>query len=348
MRYLTPVRTSRQLAAPAVVALALLATACGSRRAARLAEEPIAPGRSWASELRRDHPLVGKIWDQRAQRFTDEATLASAVSGAEFAILGEVHDNPDHHAVQARLVAAIGAARRPALAFEMLEEDEQPAVDAALARDPGDPDAVARAVDWEHSGWYSFSMYRPIFAAGLKVGMPIVAANLPVKVAKDVAFQGAAALPEDVRAAVERAGPLSPEAVASWRAEMKSSHCDAPMPDEILDRLSLAQRARDAQMALRMSGASAPGAVLITGNGHARTDRAVPAVLGREAAGRAVIAVGVLEVQEQLLEPAQYAKDLGAATLPFDLVVFTPATEREDPCLALRGHDFTKRKPPAR
>jgi uncharacterized iron-regulated protein len=346
VRYLTHVRTHRLLAASTLAAVALLASACASRRSARLAEEPISPERDWASKLRRDHPLVGKIWDQRGQRFVDEATLAASVSAAEFVILGEVHDNPDHHAVQARLVGAIGATRRPALAFEMLEEDDQPAVDSAMAREAGDPDAIARAVDWEHSGWYAFSMYRPIFAAGLAAKMPIVAANLPRKVAKDVAFQGEAALPEKVRAALQRAGPLAPETVASWRDEMKSSHCDAPMPEEILDRLALAQRARDAQMALRMIGGASSGAVLVTGNGHARVDRAVPDVLGREAPGRTVLAVGVLEVQEGLLEPSRYAADLRAATLPYDLVVFTPATEREDPCLALRGHDFSKPKPP--
>jgi len=119
--------SSRALA----VSLALLA-ACAPRFDPRLAEAPIA-GRSWVSTEHLSHPLVGKIWDPRAARFVDEATLTAAIASADFVALGEVHDNPDHHLLQARLVrAGTAAGRRPALAFEMLTADQQPAIDAAL------------------------------------------------------------------------------------------------------------------------------------------------------------------------------------------------------------------------
>ncbi len=331
----------------AASALAILSAACAANQ--KLLQEPISKERAWMSERHREHPLVGKIWDARAGRLVDEATLTSAVDGAEVVMLGEMHDNPDHHVLQARLVRAIGAAgKRPALAFEMMEEDDQPAIDAAIARAPRDPDAIARAVDWKHSGWYDFAIYRPIFAAGLEAGMPIVGANLPVPLAKAIAMKGQEALTPELRAALQKAEPLPPEVVASLRAEMKAAHCDAPMPDAILDRLALAQRARDAEMAHRLAAVSqaAGGAILVTGNGHARTDRGVPASLERELPGRRVVSVGLFEVSQGKLDPALYASEFGVGTLPFDFVVFTPAAEREDPCLALRGHDFTKHKAP--
>ncbi|WP_242342521.1 ChaN family lipoprotein [Anaeromyxobacter terrae] len=333
----------------AASALALLSAACASRPNPKLVQEPISTERTWVSERLRDHPLVGKIWDARAGRLVDEATLTSAVDGADLVMLGEMHDNLDHHLLQARLVRAIGAAgKRPALAFEMMEEDDQPAIDAAIARAPRDPDAIARAVDWNHSGWYDFATYRPIFAAGLEAGMPIVGANLPVPLAKAIAMKGSEALTPELRGALEKEEPLPPEVVTSLRAEMKAAHCDAPMPDPILDRLALAQRARDAQMARRLSaaGEAAGGAILVTGNGHARTDRGVPAALARERPGRRVVSVGLFEVSPGKLDPALYAAEFGTGPLPFDFVVFTPAAEREDPCLALRGHDFTKHKAP--
>jgi uncharacterized iron-regulated protein len=321
-------------------ALVLLA-ACASRPNPKLVREPISAERTWVSERHRDHPLVGKIWDQRGQRFVDEAALSTAIAGADY----EMHDNPDHHVLQARLVRAIGGAgERPALAFEMMEEDDQPAIEAAIAREPRDPDEIARAVDWKSSGWYDFAMYRPIFAAGLDAGMPIVGANLPVALAKAVAFEGPDALTPALRAALAKAEPLPPEVVASLRTEMKAAHCDAPMPEKILDRLALAQRARDAQMALRLVDAGASGAILVTGNGHARVDRGVPASLARESPGRNVVSVGLFEVTPGKAEPALYATEFGEGPLPFDFVVFTPAAEREDPCAALRGHDFTRRK----
>lgn len=335
-------------ASPLALAAALLAVAglpsCRSRPDPRLVSQPIASDRSWVSERHRDHPLVGRIWDQRAQAFVDEGLLAAAVAGADFVLLGEVHDNPDHHLLQARLVRAVTAAgKKPALAFEMMDEDVQEKVDAAAARRPGDPDAIGKAVEWEKSGWYGFSMYRPIFAAGLEAGLPVVAANLPRKIAKHLVFQGEKALTPELRTLLASSEPLPPETVQGLRDEMRRSHCDAPLPEPFLDKLALAQRARDVQMASRMrERGGAAGAILVTGNGHARTDRGVPAYLAREAPGRKVVAVGLLEVVAAWKEPAAYAADFGKGPLPFDLVVFTPGTERDDPCDDLRGHDWSK------
>jgi uncharacterized iron-regulated protein len=318
-----------------------------ARRPAAGVQQPISSSRSWVSTKHRDHPLVGKIWDARAGAFVDEAALDAALASAHFVLLGEVHDNPDAHLVQARLLGAITAAgRRPALAFEMLDEDQQPAVDGSLAGHPGDPDALARAVDWEHGGWYAFSMYRPIFAVGLEAGLPVVAANLARPVAKDVAKRGREALTPALSAQLASYEPLPPELAKSLRDEMRASHCDAPLPEPFLDKLALAQRARDAQMANRMiGGATADGAVLVTGDGHARKDRGVPSYLARDAPGRPILAVGILEVSPGKPAPSDYGAEFGAAAPPFDLVVFTPATEREDPCAEFRNHDWSKMKP---
>jgi uncharacterized iron-regulated protein len=333
------------LAALAVTAVAL-APACAHNSAPGV-KQPISPSRAWISPKHRDHPLAGRIWDAGARAFVDEAALGVALSRAHFVVLGEVHDNPDVHLVQARLLGAITAAgRRPALAFEMLDEDQQAAVDGSLARNPGDPDALARAVDWEHGGWYAFSMYRPIFAAGLGAGLPVVAANLSRPVAKDVAKRGREALTPALDAQLARYEPLPPEVAKSLRDEMRASHCDAPLPEPFLDKLALAQRARDAQMANRMiQGATPDGTVLVTGDGHARKDRGVPAYLAREASARSRLSVGILEISPGKDAPGDYAAEFGTEALPFDLVVFVPVTEREDPCAEFRAHGFGAMKP---
>ena len=107
------------------------------------------------------------------------------------------------------------------------------------------------------------------------------------------------------------------------------------MPEKVLDRLALAQRARDAQMALRLVDVGATGAVLVTGNGHARDDRGVPAYArAREPGTERSSPSGLFEVSPGKDEPAVYAVEFGKGPLPFDFVVFTPAAEREDPCRA--------------
>jgi len=325
--------TARTLAA----ALASLASlACAPRLDPRLVTQPIA-ARTWVSPLHRDHPLVGRIWDPRAAAFVDESALEALLAGADFVLLGETHDNADHHVLQARLVrAVIASGRRPALAFEMLATDQQGAVDSALSRPRPDPDALATAVAWKKSRWPDFALYRPIFAAGLEAGLPVVAANLPRSVVRAAVSKGAGALDEPLRARLSRDEPLPALLVEEMRREMRESHCDE-LPEAMLDPLVLAQRARDARMAERLlATGEARGAILVAGNGHVRTDRGVPALLAADAPGKRTVAVAFVEVDPETTEPSGYREEWGAGPIPFDLVVFTPRAVREDPCEALR------------
>ena len=66
--------------------------------------------------------------------------------------------------------------------------------------------------------------------------------------------------------------PLAPAVQETMRVELRESHCGM-LPESMLDGMALAQRGRDAEMVGRMIAAAGDGAVLITGAGHARTDR---------------------------------------------------------------------------
>ncbi|HUK65652.1 MAG TPA: ChaN family lipoprotein [Anaeromyxobacteraceae bacterium] len=290
----------------------------------------------FTTPLLRDHPLVGSIYEVRPARMVDAAKLFSALPKADFVLLGETHDNPDHHQLEARLVRALVAAgRRPAVAFEMIDTELQPEVDRSIRRAPRDADALAQAVGWARSGWPAFAFYRPVFLAALEAGLPVIAANLPRRQAREVVKTGLSALDPGARAILEHAGPLSPEVAASLRAEMADSHCGA-LPDSMLDDLVLMQRARDAELAERLLSAQADGAVLVAGAGHARRDRGVPFDLEREAPSRSSLSVAFLEVAPDLKEPADYKTAFGADALPFDFVIFTPRAERTDPCEQMR------------
>ncbi|REG15468.1 putative iron-regulated protein [Archangium gephyra] len=292
---------------------------------------------TWRSPLYRDHPLVGRIWDVRRGGFVEEPALLAELAQARFVLLGERHDNPDHHLLQARLVEALTASgRKPALAFEMLDVEQQPAVDEALAREPANPDAIAQAVAWEKSGWPDWSLYRPIFSVGTGRGLRIVGANLPRAQVKELVMRGLEALPPETRSRLGLETPLPEEVARAMRAEMHESHC-GHLPESMLEPMVLAQRARDAQMAERLrSTASDAGALLITGAGHARTDRGVPAQLARLDPGLPVRSLAFLEADPEAREPRDYAPSDSPGGLPYDYVWFTPAAEREDPCAAFR------------
>ncbi len=281
----------------------------------------------WRAPLHRDHPLTGKIWNGSA--FVDEQALDTAVRAAHFVLLGETHDNPDHHALEARLVRVATQGRKPAIVFEMLDVSQQPAIDAAARSS----DALAAAVDWAHSGWPDFSLYRPVFDAALEAGLPIVAGNFTRAEMSAIVTGGPAKLPPQIAALLQREGEPSPEVLAAERAEMQAEHCGY-LPETMLGPMALAQRARDAQLAMRMA-ASQSGSILIAGSGHVRTDRGVPVHLAVLAPGRRAVSVAFLEVSPAMQAPEEYAAAFNVSKLPFDFAVFTPAAEREDPCKAL-------------
>lgn len=322
-----------------VAALALLASACAGRPIPPTPSSPRAfAGEAWRSPLGRDHRLVGYALSAREERWVDAAEIRAALAGADFVFLGETHDNADHHLLQAALLRAALAGRPAALAFEMLDTAQAEPLAKCLAAPPVTPEAIAEATGWKKTGWPDFALYRPIFEAALDAGLPIVAANLPRPVAREAVRKGTEALPSDVREAMAKAGEPSAAELKEWGREMAEDHCGELDPG-LLTGLVRAQRARDAQMALRLAAAAGPGggrAVLVTGNGHARTDRGVPAWLERVRPGARRISIGLFEVDPDLRWPRRYLEEYGSASFPFDYVIFTPRAEREDPCEELR------------
>lgn len=236
---------------------------------------------------------------------------------ADVVVLGEVHDNPGHHANQARAVAAIAPR---ALVFEMLT----PTQAAQAPADRKDAGRLAEALGWAGSGWPDFALYHPIFLAAPEAR--IYGANVPREGLRAAINTGAADAfgPDAGRYGLDKT--LIPEDQAAREAEQAEAHCGA-LPPEMLPGMVQAQRLRDAalaraaEVALRDTGGPV---VVITGSGHARRDTGVPAVLALADPLLRVLSVGQLEA-----EPGTDA--------PFDLWLIAPAPPREDPCLAFGG-----------
>jgi len=70
----------------------------------------------------------------------------------------------------------------------------------------------------------------------------------------------------------------------------------------------------------------------VAGAGHVCSDYGIPVYLTAKAAGKRVISIAFLEVDNQKLEPYEYALPYPNGRLPFDYVWFTPRVDDEDPC----------------
>jgi uncharacterized iron-regulated protein len=287
--------------------------------------------------LESGHPLIGKVWSPASRSFIAADELVRRAAAAEVVILGETHDNPDHHTLQAWILRhLIAAGRRPVVAFEMLDSGQRPALERHLRERPGDDAGLGAAVEWEKTGWPDWALYRPIADAALSAHLPVVTANLTKDESRQIAKGN---IPASLPPTLGLDQPLDPAIRQAMEADIKSSHCHM-LPDKALPAMVRVQRARDAVMARALADglASRGTTVLISGAGHARTDRGAPAHLANMAPGRKVFSMAFIEVQGDKAAPAAYAELYDADFLPFDAVWFTPRSQREDQCEAFRRH----------
>jgi len=297
-----------------VLILGLLLAACTGE-----ARMPVATG----------HPLEGTVWDVTAGRPIDRETLAARVAEADIAVLGEIHDNPRHHERQAWLV---GQMRPAGLAFEMIPEASEEGIQVFLDQGAA-PGEIGPAIGWERLGWPSWSMYRAIVEAA--PGAYIAGGGVATEALMGAMAAGAVAAFGPGAGAYGLDRGLAETDRAALTAEMVAAHCGA-LPDAVAARMVEAQRLRDARFAHAARRASAAGggsAALITGNGHARTDRGVPAALSEAAPAAKVVSLGQLEVVPGRVRLGDYGE---AGPPPYDYVWFSAPAERGDPCAAFK------------
>src|SRR5678815_2534401 len=280
-------------------------------------------GISWKSPLGRDHPLTGRIWDVAAARFIDRESLVERLARADFVLLGERHDNPYHHLLQAevlRILIAVG--RRPAVGFEMLGLDDAGAVANHLAAAPNDAAGLGQAVNWNKRGWPDWAMYQPIAEAALQAKLRIIPTNLPLATATKMTRNGLAALDPSMVRELRLDQPPPEPVFARMAADIRDAHCGYA-PEEILKPMVDVQRARDSQMAESLMAADDPdGALLVAGAGHVRNDYGIPIYLRAKAPEKRVISIAFVEVDAPKTEPQSYALSYPSAHLPFDYVWF--------------------------
>lgn len=239
----------------------------------------------------------------------------TSLGPADIVLLGEVHDNPVHHAGQAEALAALVP---PVIVFEMLTEAQASAVTPELREDA---DGLARVLGWDESGWPEFSMYHPLFIAAPDAA--IRGAALPRETVRQAIAEGAVAAMGEEAGILGLDLPFPEDQQAEAIAELATAHCDA-LPSEMLPGMLEAQRLRDAQMAaVALAALDETGGpvVVITGNGHARRDRGVPMYLRAARPSLRVVSLGQLEARSEDVPP-------------FDVWRVTEPAEREDPCAA--------------
>jgi uncharacterized iron-regulated protein len=242
-----------------VLVIALLALLAGCQSA-------LPPLPAWQSPLGLTHADLGQIEDLRTGERLTPRQLVERLAKAPRVLVGEQHDNLDHHALQLWLLRALAEQRQQgSLLLEMLTPDQQPRVDAVREQfASGDTVAdLPGALSWL-PGW-DWALYEALVRHALGQPYPLLAANLQPAEVLQVYRQPA--ILSGTASTADRVRQLLLE-------QIRVSHCGL-LPDSQLPAMLAVQQQRDRRMAEVLLAAPAPS-LLVAGAFHVRRDLGVP------------------------------------------------------------------------
>jgi uncharacterized iron-regulated protein len=269
-----------------------------------------------AAHASRSSYLPHRVFDTRLKSFADFEVMAADLARADVVLVGEHHGDPNTHRLQHALLEALR--RRGVdvtLSLEMFDRDVQPAIDAYLTGAISEPRFREEARAWPRYG----TDHHPLVEMARAEGWPLVAANVPRRIATEIAKQGAEVLdglsPTD-RAFVadEIACPRDAyferfdRAMAGHtaRAQPNPSAIAPGVPHEGADveRYYLSQCVRDETMAeaiaLAFTGRRSPRGTVVHLSGAFHTDfgTGLTERTRRRLPGRRITAVSILPVDD--------------------------------------------------
>lgn len=273
----------------------------------------VPPLPAWQSPEGLDHAELGKIIDLRNGMSLTPQQLVAELAGSAQVLVGERHDNPDHHALQLWLLQALAKQRgQGSVLLEMLTPSQQQKVAQVQdrIREGKRPLELPATLGWQQ-GW-DWALYAPLVEYGLAQPYPLLQANLDraeiSRIYREVPLLSGA--------------PAAPSVKAALLKQIRESHCQM-LPETQLPAMLAVQQQRDRRMAQQLIAAPKP-AMLLAGAFHVRRDLGVPLYLQEQASNADVHVLILAEVGESV--KAQQA----------DFVWFTPSQPQQDHCAKWR------------
>jgi uncharacterized iron-regulated protein len=190
-------------------------------------------------------------------------------------LLGETHDQAEHHLWQLDMVASL-LPHRPdmVLGFEMFPRRVQPVLDR-WSNGELDEAAFLRESDWTNVWGFDAGLYLPLFHFVRIHHLPMLALNVDRATSRRVAAQGLAAVARDEREGVGDPAPASPSYRArlfQWFKQHPAGGGAADVASARFDRFVGAQLLWDRAMAEAIAGARRqehpPLVIGMIGSGH--------------------------------------------------------------------------------
>lgn len=156
-------------------------------------------GRTATAPTSAASPAALRVYDTKAARFISFDQLIDVAAKTDVVFFGEQHDDPATHSAEAAVLAALGSRRgNVTVTLEMFERDVQPLLDQYLAGNISEKNFLDGSRPWDRYA----TDYRPMVELARVHGWPVIAGNVPRRIASAVSKKGLAVL--DTMNKVER------------------------------------------------------------------------------------------------------------------------------------------------
>ena len=158
--------------------------------------------------------LVAGGWarlEGASPQLVDGTGLIPAMAQRAVVLLGEQHDDMDHHRWQLQTLAALHAQRPDmVIGFEMFPRRVQPVLDRWVAGELTEAEFIAQS-DWGKVWSMPAELYLPLFHFARLNRIPMLALNIDAALTRAVAANGWSSVPEGEREGVGQAAPALPD-----------------------------------------------------------------------------------------------------------------------------------------
>jgi uncharacterized iron-regulated protein len=250
-----------------------------------------------------------RVYDTRQKGFGDFESMLADLTRADVVFVGEQHDDANTHLLELAILEGLMRRRVPlVVAMEMFERDVQTTLDQYLAGTISEEQFLKDARPWPRYA----TDYRPIVEFARAHHIPVIATDVPRRIASDVSRAGLAAvdgLGADRRLAA-RDLPCAPSGEYYDRfLEAMGGHPSANTPGAAdirakNDRFFFAQCLKDETMAESIADAVAKGApdrttiMHINGAFHSDYAQGTAAAARRRLPGRRLAVVSVVPTDD--------------------------------------------------
>jgi len=235
-------------------------------------------------------PAAWNIPGKAAQRTVPSADIVADMARRDVVLLGEYHDEDDHHRWQVHTLAALHVLRpNMVIGFEMFPRRVQPVLDRWVKGELTLRQFLEQA-EWEKVWNTPPDLYIPLFQFARINRIPMVALNVNNSLNKAVREKGWDQVPEAEREGVGR--PAAPAADyrdylfevyrmhaglhgAKGGKDDKPARADAAFA-RFVESQTTWDRAMAEALAARVKGGDKPLAVGIVGSGHLRFGHGIP------------------------------------------------------------------------